>query len=133
MTAQQNERERIARVLTEVLPTCSTMAMVLECLVSCEDNDGLTDAEAKSGQSFFESLAAENPQAAELASGGTTEIRETILRYLDGKDDAPNELDLHCFVDMIETGEANLGDFMAVGGCDLTGAVQKAQRAMLVS
>jgi len=60
------------------------------------------------------------------------EIRGTIGNYLKGKDE-PSAFDLRCFAGMIETGEANLGDFMAVGGCDLTGAVQKAQRATLVS
>lgn len=54
-----------------------------------------------------------------------SEIRKTISEYMRGKTE-PTEHDLQCFVGMIGTGEATLVDFEAVGGVELSKAVNHA-------
>ena len=57
-----------------------------------------------------------------------SEIQATISHYLTGKrlDDMPDSYAVPCFVGMIETGEATLDDFRAVGGDELADRVAKA-------
>jgi hypothetical protein len=51
-------------------------------------------------------------------------IRETIAEYMKRKAE-PTKRDLLCFVGMLQTGEATLADFYAVGGESLTLSVMK--------
>lgn len=51
-----------------------------------------------------------------------TPIQKTIAEYMRGKE-LPSARDLRCFAGMIQTGEANLSDFLMAGGDKLMDAV----------
>ena len=60
-----------------------------------------------------------------------TEIQKTISRYLRasaGTANHPTEYCFRCFVGMLETGEATLDDFAAVGGDWLRNEVEQRKR-----
>ena len=55
----------------------------------------------------------------------TFEIRSTIKAYLDVRGQEPDDFTLRCFRGMLETGDATLADFDAVGGPQLALAVEQ--------
>ena len=62
-----------------------------------------------------------------------SEIQATISRYLRasaGTGNHPTEYCFRCFVGMLETGEATLDDFDAVGGSWLRKQVEQRQGAI---
>lgn len=58
-----------------------------------------------------------------------SDIQKTIRDYIDHTGSNGGHT-LRCFVGMIETGEATLEDFRAVGGDDLAASVEQAQEVL---
>lgn len=59
----------VITVLKVTLPV-QVAADVLNCLVSCEDDERLTDEQAMAGQLLFDGLCHARPDAVEVATGG---------------------------------------------------------------
>ncbi len=90
----QRERARIVQVLSTMLPTC-TMAMVIDCLLTVDADDSLSDSESQSGERLFHALVESNPEAAELAQQGEVVHPEGdfLLNYGSAKIWGPKPLD----------------------------------------
>ena len=91
-------------------------ARILDVLLSCEDDERLTDCEAEAGQALFETICELCPESVGHCQNVIQKIggiQETIKHYMHGKHE-PTEHDLRCFVGMLETGEATFEDFATV-------------------